>query len=87
VLMVANKAVTRQGADKIVRIPKGKTTEIKVVKTGISNSQYTEIVEGLSEGDQVAIVTTSTSTSTSTTKQSTTIPGMGSPPSGGPPPF
>jgi RND family efflux transporter MFP subunit len=90
VLMVANKAITTKGANKIVRLPTGKTTEDKVVKTGISNSQYTEITEGLSEGDQVAIVTTTASSSTTTTKQSTTsgIGGMGGPPSGGgPPPF
>jgi macrolide-specific efflux system membrane fusion protein len=90
VLMVANKAITSKGANKIVRIPTGKTTEDKVVKTGISNSQYTEIVEGLSEGDQVAIVTTTTSTSTTTSKQSGTqgMGGMGSPGGGsGPPPF
>lgn len=87
VLMVPNKAVTRQGTDKVVKIPKGDTTETKVVKTGISNSQYTEIVEGLSEGEQVAIVQTATTTSTSTTTKTSTQ--MGGPPGGmgGPPPF
>jgi RND family efflux transporter MFP subunit len=91
VLMLANKAITTKGANKIVRIPKGKTTEDKVVKTGISNSQYTEIVEGLNEGDQVAIVST-TSTSTSTSTKQTGMQGIGGmggapPAGGGPPPF
>jgi hypothetical protein len=83
VLMVPSKAVTRQGADKVVKIPKGETTEIRVVKTGLSNSQYTEITEGLSEGETV--VTSTTSSTTSTTKSTTSsmggmMGGMGGPP-------
>lgn len=68
VLMVPNRAVSRQGTDSIVKIPKGETTEVRVVRTGLSNAQYTEIVEGLNEGDKVAITTTTTTTQSSTTQ-------------------
>ncbi len=85
VLMVLSRAITRQGTDSIVHVIKGEATETRVVKTGITNTQYTEIVEGLSEGEQVAITTTTTTTTQSTSSQSM-MPGMGGPPSGGPPP-
>lgn len=82
VLMVPNKAISRQGTDKVVSVLKGDTTEIRVVKTGISNSQYTEIVDGLSEGEKVVISQTTTSTTTqSNASQSTQSGSMG----GGPP--
>ncbi len=63
VLMVPNRAITRQGTNSVVQIPKGETTEARVVKTGISNTQYTEIVEGISEGEKVVITTTTTTPS------------------------
>jgi RND family efflux transporter MFP subunit len=84
VLMVPNKAISRQGTNKVVTVMNGDITETRVVKTGISNSQYTEIVEGLSEGEQVVTTKTTTSTTTqSSTSQSMTGGAMG----GGPPPF
>jgi len=82
VLMVPNKAVSRQGSDKVVKVLKGETTETRVVKTGISNSQYTEIVEGLSEGEKVVIAQTTKTTQTSTSQSM-----QGGPPSGGLSPF
>jgi macrolide-specific efflux system membrane fusion protein len=89
VLMVPNKAISRQGSNKVVNVLNGDTTETRVVKTGISNSQYTEIVEGLKEGEQVVISKTTTSTTTqSNTSQS--MPGGsigGGPPNGGMSPF
>ena len=50
------------------------TTEERTIITGISNWQYTEVLEGLNEGDQV-IVPAGTS-ATTTTQQ-------GGPPRGG----
>jgi RND family efflux transporter MFP subunit len=78
VLMVLSRAISRQGTDSVVKIPKGETVETRVVKTGISNSSYTEILEGLSEGEQVVIGTTTT-----TTTQQSTPPGPPGPPLGG----
>jgi hypothetical protein len=86
VLMVPNKAVSRQGSDKVVKVLEGDKTETRVVKVGISNSQYTEIVEGLSEGEQVVISTTTTTTQTGTSQSSMGGMGVG-PPGGGAPPF
>jgi HlyD family secretion protein len=86
VLMLLSKAISRSGTDRVVKIPNGKEFEVRVVKTGISNSTYTEITEGLNEGDQVAIVSTTTSsssTSTSRSQQSGIMGGMGGPPPGG----
>ncbi len=84
VLMVPNRAISKQGTNSIVQISKGEaTTEPRVVKTGISNTQYTEIVEGLSEGEQVVITSTTTTTTQSSTSQQQRSPlggpGMGIP--------
>ncbi len=70
VLMVPNRAVSRQQGKSYVTVEKtdakGVTTQEQVaVTTGISNSQYTEITEGVAEGDTVVIpITTSSSSST-----------------------
>jgi len=86
ILMVLNKAITRQGGKNIVQVLKGDTIESREVTTGISNIQYTEIVKGLSEGEEIVIGTTTTSTtSKSTTQSSGGMGGMGM--GGGPPPF
>jgi RND family efflux transporter MFP subunit len=84
VLVVPNKAVSSQGSDKVVKVLEGDTTETRVVKVGISNSQYTEIVEGLSEGEKVVISSTTTTKTSTSTQQS--MPGGGSM-GGGPPMF
>jgi hypothetical protein len=41
------------------------TIEERAVTTGISNWQYTEITEGLNEGEQVVVQQTSSSATTS----------------------
>ncbi len=85
ILMVLNKAITRQGGKNIVQVLKGEETESRVVTTGISNIRYTEIVEGLSEGEQVVITTTTTTKSTTSQSTQGSPGGMGM--GGGPPPF
>lgn len=59
-------------------------SEMKFITAGISNDQYTEILEGLNEGDEVIV----TSTSSSDTSQQNQPAGMGMPMDGGgtPPP-
>lgn len=67
VLMVPNRAIVRQQGKTYVNLEQaGTTTSAKqvAVTIGISNSQYTEITEGVAEGDTVVLPITTTSTST-----------------------
>ena len=84
VFMILSKALSRQGGRTIVKIPKGNSTEAVVVKTGISNDEYTEITSGLTEGQEyVTSTTSSTKTSSSSSTAGALQMGGGSPPSGG----
>jgi HlyD family secretion protein len=86
ILLIPSKAITKQGQNYVVQLVKGAATETRVVKTGIADAKNTEIISGLSEGEQVVITsgTSSTSTSTTTSKSAPVgIPGMGGPPEGG----
>jgi HlyD family secretion protein len=66
VLLVPNAAVTTQGGQAYVQVltPIG-TIETRAIKTGISNWQYTEVTEGLSEGEKVIIPQGTATTPTS----------------------
>lgn len=72
ILLVPNRALSRQGRDTIVHVQTGDVIENRVVRTGVADLQNTEIIEGLSEGEQI-VITTSASTSTSTSN--TGMPG------------
>jgi HlyD family secretion protein len=62
VLMVPNRAIThQQGKTYVDVLNNGASTQV-VVTTGISNTQYTEVTSGLSEGEQVVIPQTTTTT-------------------------
>jgi macrolide-specific efflux system membrane fusion protein len=53
VLAVPNRAIKREGGKKIVQVlEKGKPVQ-KAIKTGWKDGSYTEIIEGLKEGDKV----------------------------------
>jgi HlyD family secretion protein len=69
VLLVPNGAITTQGKQTYVQLvlPDG-TTEERAITTGISDWQYTEVTEGLSEGEQI-IVPQGTATTTTTPQQ------------------
>lgn len=73
VLLVPNGAITYQGREAYVQVvsPDG-TIEARLIQTGISDSQNTEVTNGLSEGEQVVIPQTTTTTSTT---QQTQRPG------------
>jgi len=76
VLLLPNAAIIRQGGSTYVQVmsPNG-VIEERSITTGISNWQYTEVIDGLSEGEQVVVpqgVTT-----TSTTARQGMMPGMG----------
>jgi HlyD family secretion protein len=65
VLLVPNGAITTQGRQTYVQVvlPDG-TVEERTVTTGISDWQYTEVTEGLSEGEQVVVPQGTATTST-----------------------
>jgi len=79
VLLVPNSAVTYQGGAAYVQVSENGVIEERAITTGISNWQYTEVTEGLSEGEEI-IVSSRTATTVPTTQQGqggTFIPGMG----------
>ena len=58
VLSVPNRAVTRQGRDRFVQVMTATGVAQRQVQVGMANDQSTEITDGLSEGDEVVIPTT-----------------------------
>ena len=78
VLLVPNAAVIHQaGRNYIKVISADGVTEERAVQTGISDWQFTEVIDGLSEGEQV-IVPQGAATSTTQQRQGGMfIPGMG----------
>ena len=73
VLLVPNQAITYQGMRAYVQVLKTGDNEEQIIEersiqTGINDWQYTEVSDGLIEGEEVVIPET-TSTDTSTTSQ------------------
>jgi hypothetical protein len=66
VLLVPNRAISRQGRDTVVQVVNATGTEPRVVQTGVSDVLNTEITSGLKEGEQVSITVSSTSSTSST---------------------
>ena len=81
VLLVPNGAITRQGTETYVQVIKDGVTEERAIQTGISDWQFTEVTDGLSEGEQVLVPqgTTITPTSQQGPPGGMIIPGMGGP--------
>jgi HlyD family secretion protein len=61
VLLVPNRAITRLSGTATVQVMKDTLTEVRMVKTGLSDSSNTEITEGLSNGEQVLVKTNTAS--------------------------
>jgi len=53
VLAVLNKSIKREGGKKVVTVLENNKTVQKAIKTGWKDGAYTEVVEGLKEGDKV----------------------------------
>jgi RND family efflux transporter MFP subunit len=53
VLAVPNKSIKREGGKKVVTVLENNKPVQKAVKTGWKDSAYTEIAEGIKEGDKV----------------------------------
>ncbi len=81
VLLVPNSAITGQGGQTYVQVvsPNG-TLEERAITTGISNWQYTEVTDGLSEGEKVAVpqgTATESTTPPGSPGRAMLIPGVG----------
>ena len=55
VLLVPNGVLIHRGSETLVQVLKGDVVEERVIKTGLSDWQYTEVTEGLSEGEEVVV--------------------------------
>ena len=64
VLLVPNGAIIRQGGETLVQVMEDGITTERSIKTGISNWQYTEVTDGLSEDEKVVIPQGTTATPT-----------------------
>ncbi len=58
-LVVPNRAIHTQGRARAVDVLVGGVKQTRPVTVGISNDQFSEITQGLAEGDQVVISGTS----------------------------
>jgi HlyD family secretion protein len=82
-LLVPNSAITTQGRQTFVQVAAADGTfEQRTIQTGISDFQFTEVIEGLTEGEQVMVnnstATTTPSNETQQRQGGAFIPGMGS---------
>jgi multidrug efflux pump subunit AcrA (membrane-fusion protein) len=61
VLTVPLRAIRRQGRAQVVEVvgEDGKTTP-RPVRVGVQNDQVAEIIDGLADGDQILVPTTTT---------------------------
>jgi HlyD family secretion protein len=75
VLLVPNGAITVQGGQSYVQVVLADgTVEERAITTGISNWQYTEVTDGLSEGELV-VISQNTSSSAATSQPGQQGPG------------
>ena len=79
VLLVPNGAVTSEGLQSYVQVVTASgETEKRAVQTGLSDWQYTEITDGLTEGEQIIVpLNTATSSTTRSTTRGMNIFGPG----------
>lgn len=59
VVLVPTRAIKRYGGSPTVDVLTGDRTDTRAIKTGLANHQYTEVTEGLAEGETVLIPPTS----------------------------
>jgi HlyD family secretion protein len=57
VILVPNQAITYGGRASQVQVSKDGVMETRTIRTGMNDWQYTEVLEGLAEGDEVVILT------------------------------
>jgi HlyD family secretion protein len=80
VLLVPNSAITSQGGKMYIQVMSADgTSEERVVQTGISDWQFTEVTDGLSEGEQVVVPQGTTTSTTQPGPSRMPIPGLRGP--------
>lgn len=57
-LLVPNRAIRTQGRNRVVEVAVGDQRELRQVTVGVTNDQFSEVTEGLAEGDKVVIQAT-----------------------------
>ena len=72
ILLVPNKAITSRSGRYYVQVVSAGTTTEKMIQTGITDGQNTEVTSGLNEGDVVSTATNITATATTTSSRTTT---------------
>jgi len=60
VLLVPNRAIKVTRNQRTVQVMENGQLVEKQIRTGMSNDQFTEVTDGLTEGQEVAIITTAT---------------------------
>jgi multidrug efflux pump subunit AcrA (membrane-fusion protein) len=60
VLVVPNRAIRRRGDEVVVDVMVNGKTEVRAVQTGLSDTDNTEVVSGLEEGDLLVLPATAT---------------------------
>jgi len=66
VLLVPNGVLIHRGSETLVQVLKGDVVEERVIKTGLSDWQYTEVTEGISESEEVVVPQKATPSEAST---------------------
>ncbi len=57
ILLVPNRAIRREGDERVIYVRQsGNILERRVVEIGVRDNEYSEIVSGVSEGEEVAIL-------------------------------
>lgn len=64
VLLVPTSAIQKQGDQSVVRVLRGKQEQTIIVETGLISDTQTEIVSGLSEGEEVIVSSIASTTNT-----------------------
>jgi len=68
VLLVPATAISSSSTNPTVTVMVNGVPEVRAVKVGQSNSEYTEIVSGLNAGDRVVVTSTSSTSSSSSSR-------------------
>ena len=77
VLLVPNTAITQQGNETLVRVIKDGDIESRSIVTGLSDWQFTEVISGLSESEEVVIGGTIVTTEESSQQSRPPMPFFG----------
>jgi len=63
VLLVPNRAISQQGNNTVVQVINNGVVQTATITTGVSDLSNTEVISGLTEGEQVVVPKAATTTS------------------------